>query len=120
MNRLSSYISLFASTGTLFCCALPSLLVALGMGATMAGLVSALPQIIWLSEYKGILFSISGAMILFASYMQYRAKFEPCPIDVAKAQACRISRKWSLCTTALSGVFWALGAFFAFIAPKLF
>ena len=37
-HRLTSYLSLFTATGTLLCCALPSLLVTLGLGATLAGL----------------------------------------------------------------------------------
>ena len=86
MNRLSSYLSLFASTGTLVCCALPSLLVALGMGATMAGLVSAVPQLIWLSQYKAYVFAISGVLILGSAILQYNARNAPCPIDPAQAR----------------------------------
>ncbi len=35
-NPWLSYLSLFTSLGTLFCCALPSLLVLFGLGATVA------------------------------------------------------------------------------------
>ena len=44
--------SLFTSVSTLLCCALPSLLVALGMGAVVAGLASDLPWLITMSKYK--------------------------------------------------------------------
>ena len=117
MRNLSAWFSLFASTGTLFCCALPSLLVVLGMGATMAGLVSSVPQIVWLSEYKALVFSFSAVMISLAIYFQYRARFEPCPIDPVKAKACETSRKWSLYILIFSATLWCVGPFFAFIAP---
>ena len=120
MRNFSAWISLFASTGTLFCCALPSLLVVLGMGATMAGLVSAVPQLIWLSQYKALVFGFSGLMISLAGYMQYRSRFEPCPVDPVLAKACDSSRRWSLVILIISGSLWAVGAFFAFIAPLLF
>jgi len=37
------YLSLFTSIGTLLCCALPSLLVLFGLGATVASVLSAAP-----------------------------------------------------------------------------
>src|SRR6187200_1056050 len=39
--------ALLASSGTLVCCVLPALMVALGAGAALAGLVTAVPQLIW-------------------------------------------------------------------------
>lgn len=116
-NRWTSYFALFASTGTLFCCALPSLLVALGMGATMAGLVTAVPQLVWLSQYKALVFGVSGLMILIASYLQYRSRFETCPTDPKLAKACTSARIWSHWILAISGIIWVTGAFFAFAAP---
>lgn len=119
MNRLSSYLSLFASTGTLLCCALPSLLVALGMGATMAGLVTAVPQLVWISQYKAVVFSVSGALILLSAYLQYRSRNAPCPIDPGQAEACAIARKWSIRVLTIAAVVWGVGAFFAFLAPYI-
>lgn len=119
MRNLSVWFSLFASTGTLFCCALPSLLVVLGMGATMAGLVTTVPQIVWLSQHKAWIFLGSAIMLSAAGYLQYRAQYEPCPIDPVKATACMTSRKWSLRILIFSVIVWSIGAFFAFIAPKI-
>lgn len=120
MKSFVTWLSLFASTGTLFCCALPSLLVALGMGATMAGLISNVPQIIWLSQYKTWIFAGSALMLSFASILQYQARFEPCPIDPAQAKACMSARKWSKGILIFSILIWTIGAFFAFLAPILF
>ena len=116
-SKWASYLSLFASTGTLFCCALPSLFVVLGMGSTLAGFVGAVPQIIWFSEYKALVFSVSGIMILIAGSLQYRARFEPCPVDPQLAKACSSARQWSQAIFIISAMLWLTGAFFAFIAP---
>jgi len=47
-----AFLSLFTSTGTLLCCALPALLVALGSGAALSSLVAVVPGLVWVSEYK--------------------------------------------------------------------
>jgi hypothetical protein len=119
-QAVSAWLSLFASTGTLLCCALPSLLVVLGMGATMAGLVSSVPQLIWFSENKAWVFGISGALIASAGIFHYRSRNAPCPLDPKKAQACQSARRWSFWLLLLSGGLWFIGFFFAFIAVHLF
>jgi mercuric ion transport protein len=42
-SALLSYFSLFTSLSTLLCCALPSLLVLVGLGATVASVLSPIP-----------------------------------------------------------------------------
>lgn len=117
MNRGVAFLTLFASSGTLICCALPSLLVALGLGATMAGLVSAVPGLVWISQYKGYVFAGSALMILLAWGMWWRSRNEPCPVDPQLAKACTSARTWSLSILVVSTILWNLGAFFAFLAP---
>jgi len=116
----ASYLSLFSSFGTLFCCALPSLLVSIGMGATFAGFVGVFPQVIWLSENKVFLFSLSGVLILISSRLLYLNRSASCPIDPDQARACATSRKWSIRILILSSLFWFFGFFFAFLAPFFF
>lgn len=113
-----NWLTLFASSGTLICCALPSLLVALGMGAAMGGLVTQFPQLIWLSQYKEVVFSVSALLLASSGYLQYRARNEPCPIDPELAKACRTARRWSIWILVLSALIWGVGAFFAFLAPR--
>lgn len=112
-------LSLFTSTGTLVCCALPALLVTLGMGATLAGLVSAMPWLIALSKHKTIVFGIAFIMLSLASIMQYRARNAPCPIDPKQARACSILRKVSVFILIFSWVTYSVGFFFAFLAVHL-
>lgn len=119
-NFLVSFLSLFTSGSTLICCALPALLVSLGAGAAMAGLVGTFPQIVWLSEHKVPLFAIAGVMLAIAGAMQWRARSLPCPADPALAAACTRARKTSTWIYGFSVVMFAVGFFFAFIAPRLF
>lgn len=98
-----AYLSLFTSMGTLVCCALPSLLVLLGLGATVASALSAAPWLVTLSRHKAWVFAVSGALIAANFYYVYRlaprlkaagAAGEACPIDDPSAcgTATRVSR----------------------------
>lgn len=113
-------LGLFASTGTLVCCALPALLVSAGAGATLAGLVSAAPWLIALSKYKVWTFAISGLLIAFAGVSLWQARRLPCPADPRQALACARLRRVSAWIYGLSLAVWLTGFFFAFVAVAIF
>ena len=113
-------LSLFTAVGTLLCCALPALLVTLGLGAVLAGLVSAAPWITVVSAYKGTTFAVAGALIALAAALQWRARHAPCPADPAKAKACSRMRRISLIILGIAGFLYMVGFFFAFIAVRIF
>src|SRR5215813_13019058 len=85
---LFNYLSLFTSLSTLLCCALPSLLVLLGLGATVASTLSFLPFLVTLSHYKRWVFALSGVLIALSFVQTYavspRMK-NACPPDDASA-----------------------------------
>ena len=68
---LLNYFSLFSSFSTLICCALPSVLVLLGMGTAVASLLSAAPWLVDLSRHKVWTFSIAGALIACSFLVTY-------------------------------------------------
>jgi hypothetical protein len=115
--KFANILSLFTSGSTLICCALPATLVAIGSAATLASLVSSFPQLIWISEHKALVFSLAGAMLTIAGYLQWRARNAPCPVDAALAAVCAKTRKNALLIYWLSVAIFAVGAFFAFVAP---
>ncbi len=115
----SSLVSLFASSGTLICCALPALLVSIGAGAALSGLVSAFPQIVWLSEHKVAVFGFASAMMALGGWLQWRNRTAPCPIDPALRDACLRTRKVSLRVYLASLALLVIGAWFAFVMPLL-
>ncbi len=120
MNRVISFLTLFTSFSTLICCALPALFVVLGMGAALAGIVSSVPQLVWFSEHKEIVFGFGAFMLLFGAYLRWQAKKKSCPIDPKLKEACRDSKNWSGIFYWSSVTLYVIGAFFAFIAPSLF
>jgi len=119
-ETLLTTLSLFVSAGTLICCALPALLVTLGMGAVVAGLVSNVSGLIWLSEHKVWVFAVSGILITSAGIVRYRARYQSCPIDPAKAKACGRLRKVSAIIYWASVVLYVTGFYFAFIGKYFF
>ena len=78
--------ALLASSATLVCCVLPALLVALGAGATLAGLVTAVPQLVWLSEHKPPVFGIAIAFMTISGAALWYGRSLPCPADPDAAQ----------------------------------
>jgi hypothetical protein len=67
-----AYLGLFSSVATLVCCALPSLLVLVGLGATVASVLSAAPWLVALSRQKQWVFAVSAVLIAANFYYVYR------------------------------------------------
>lgn len=109
--------ALAASSGTLVCCVLPAVMVALGAGASLAGLVTSFPQLIWLSEHKPLVFGLAFVLLAASGVVQWRARRLPCPSDPRLAAACTRLRRasWWLWGIALAAAL--TGAVFAFVLP---
>ena len=69
-------LSLFASFSTLICCALPALLITLGMGAALASIISVFPWITIISKYKIETFITAGFMIFFSIMIKNNSQKE--------------------------------------------
>lgn len=119
MSRIVHSLTLFSSFSTLFCCALPALFVAIGAGAALAGIITTVPQLVWLSEHKIPLFIFAGCMLTLSGVLRYRSRNAPCPSDPGKAAACSRMRRGSFYVFVVSLAIYATGLFFAFIAPQL-
>lgn len=115
----SSVATLFASSGTLVCCALPALLVAVGAGAALSSLVSVFPQVVWLSEHKEALFVFAALAMGVSGWLQWRGRSAPCPIDPRLRDACLETRKVSLKIYFASVAIYLVGGWFAFAQPWL-
>ena len=110
--------TLVLASGTLLCCALPILLVTLGMGASVAALISAAPWLVTLSHYKGWMFAISAAGLIAAAFFLYRPG-RTCPTDPRLAQFCATADRWNRRVLMLAAVVWTIGAFAAFLLLPL-
>ena len=116
-NKIVNYLALFTSTGTIFCCALPALLVSIGAGAALSSLISIFPQLIILSIYKIPIFIGAFIILIISGIMQYQTKSMPCPADKKQAYACMQARKVSMIIYVASVGIFIVGLLFAIIIP---
>jgi hypothetical protein len=112
-------LTILSSFSTVVCCALPAALVSIGAGAALASVVTAVPQLVWLSEHKVQLFAFAGLMLVLSGVSANRNRNAPCPADPIQARSCRRLRRWSARVFYLSSAIYAIGFFFAFFAAGL-
>ncbi|WP_433973442.1 hypothetical protein [Tunturiibacter lichenicola] len=120
---LLNYFSLFSSFSTLICCALPSVLVLLGMGTAVASLLSAAPWLVSLSRHKIWTFSVAGTLIAASFVMTYVVAPRLQRGDVCAADdptTCGEVSKLSRVVLWGSALIWSGGFFVAYLlAPIL-
>ncbi len=114
----ATWVTLFASAGTLVCCALPIIMVTFGMGATVAALTRSIPFLITLSQYKVWVFAGSAVMLALAAWMMYRPG-RACPVDPELGALCDRTRVWNRRIYRTSVILWSVGFFAAFVALPL-
>lgn len=118
-ESLLNYLTLFGSMSTLICCALPSLLVSLGLGAVMAGLASNVPGLVWISEHKLGVFIFAGAMLFANGILLWINRNAPCPIDPKLRDACINGRRTSKIIYFVSLAVYLTGFSFAYVLPNI-
>tara|TARA_Y100000768_G_C23832750_1_gene612204 strand:+ start:344 stop:721 length:378 start_codon:yes stop_codon:yes gene_type:complete len=110
-------ITLFASSSTLICCALPALFVSIGAGATLASMVNMFPQLIIISEYK-IYITIGAVIILLiAGVLIKKSELLPCPVDPELRDICLKTRKRSKTMYYISVIIFVSASFFTYLLP---
>ena len=115
ITKISNFISLFASSSTLICCALPALLVMIGAGATVVSLTTLFPQLIWLSTHKIKLFIIAAILLMISIYLDYRNNNISCA--PTKEQTCKSTRSKSKIILIISCIIYCIGVVITFILP---
>jgi mercuric ion transport protein len=115
---LLNYFSLFSSFSTLICCALPSVLVLLGMGTVVASLLSTAPWLVSFSRHKAWTFGVAGTLIAASFVVTYFVaprlrEGEVCDADdpTTCGEVSRLSRVllW------VSAIIWGGGFFVAYL-----
>ena len=116
-NKLVNYLTLFASSGTIICCALPALLVSIGAGAALSSLIAIFPQLVIIAEYKVPIFIGAFIMLIISGIIQYFVRSLPCPTNKKLAGTCTQTRKVSLIIYLISLGLFSIGLLFTFIFP---
>jgi hypothetical protein len=109
-------LTILSSFSTLICCALPAALVSIGAGAVLASVVTAVPQLVWLSEHKLQLFLLAGLTLTLSGILAYGIATRSVPLIPHKRSRvcacggggahflflCNVIRHWLfLCLSAL-------------------
>ena len=110
-------MTLFISSSTLICCALPAIFVAVGAGATLASLINVFPQLIIISQYKVLISFITLIILLFAGVMIKKSEALPCPVDPNLRTICLKTRKNSKILYYLSVIIFASASVFTYLIP---
>ena len=117
IKKFTSYLSLFGSLATLFCCALPVLFVSMGMGAVFASITATIPQINFLVEHKNILFITTGALLILSYTLIARFQPQECPIDPNLKKACQTSKPLTKKIFWFSVILYTVGVLFSYVLP---
>ena len=118
-DRAANFFSLFASSSTLICCALPSLFVVLGAGASFASLLTSFPFLIVLSKYKVTISLIALATIALTGIVHYKTARLPCPADPELGRACLRLRKRARALYYVSVGIFVFATSFTYLIPRV-
>ena len=113
-----SWLTLFAASGTLICCALPIILVTLGLGATVAALTSSFPLLTTIAQHKSWVFAGSALLVLLSGRLMFRPG-RSCPADPELAHRCARAQVWNRRILWSSILLWGIGFFAAYLALPL-
>jgi len=118
-ERAANFFSLFASSSTLICCALPSLFVVLGAGASFASLLTVFPFLIVLSQYKLAISLTAFTTIALAGFAHYKTARLPCPADPELGRVCLQSRRRARLVYYVSVSIFAFATIFTYLVPRV-
>jgi mercuric ion transport protein len=116
-SSVLNYFSLFTSLSTLLCCALPSLLVLFGLGASVASMLSFMPWLVTLSRHKEWTFAVSGVLIALSFVNMYyiapRIRAKRCIAD--DPSTCEKASSLSIILLWVSAGIYTVGIFVAYV-----
>ncbi len=113
-DRIAMVLTLFTSSGTMICCALPITLVSLGLGSAVVGLTGAFPWLITLSQHKGWVFAVSAILLIAGGWMIYRPG-RSCPADPELQRLCARADFRNRRLYWISFSIWLIGFFAAYL-----
>lgn len=113
-----SLFTLFLSLGTLICCVLPLIFVALGLGAVIATLISQFPILIILSQYKIWIFLIAALLLMVTGWLLWGSG-RSCSADPKLAALCNKIHKWNKRIFWVAFTIWIIGFVVTYIVLPL-
>ncbi|GBD94230.1 hypothetical protein BMS3Abin05_01834 [bacterium BMS3Abin05] len=119
MQKLTGFLALFSSTGTLLCCALPAAIAAVAGGAAVGAFISTFPWLISISHYKVWIFSAAFLLIVFSGILTFRPHGK-LACSITGGHGCETAGRFSKIMFWISVIIYAIGFSFAYaIVPIL-
>ena len=112
------WLSLFASSSTLLCCALPITLVSLGLGSVSAAIFANVPGLKFLAKHEIWLFVFSALVLGFSMWSVYRPG-RACPTDKELGAQCQRAERWNKRILKISILIWCVGFTSAFLSVPI-
>ncbi|PCJ39467.1 MAG: hypothetical protein COA99_10255 [Moraxellaceae bacterium] len=112
------WLTLFITSGTLLCCALPIVLVTMGFGAAVASMNVNNPGLAVLAEYKIWTLGLSALLLAFLAWVIWRPN-QVCPVSSELATYCQNAKRWNQRVFWISVVIWSMGFFFSVLLLPL-
>lgn len=112
------WLTLFITSGTLLCCALPIILVSMGFGAVVASLNYNIPGLLFLAENKFWTLSLSALLLPFLAWVIWRPN-QSCPAESELAAYCHKTKRWNKRIFWLSVAILGIGFFFSVLLLPL-
>lgn len=110
-------LAVFASLSTLACCALPILLVSLGMGSVVAAVTLQLLFLVTLSQYKGTMFSVATVLLVLSAWFIWHKA--ACPANPSLATRCRSANALGKRVFWIASSLWLIGFVSAYVLLPL-
>jgi hypothetical protein len=117
-QKAANFLALFTSTGTLFCCALPSALAAFAGGSAVVSLVSTFPWLVPLSQHKEWIFVGAGLMILLSGFLTLRPKGKVA-CSIAGGEGCQVASGFQKTMFWTAAGIYGIGVFMAYAIVPL-
>lgn len=113
-----TFLTLFLSLATLICCVLPVIFVSLGLGVAVAALVSHVPFLVTLSQYKLLIFVGTAFLLVLTAWLLWRSS-RSCPADPKLPRLCERLTCWNKHVFWTALILWTVGFTVTYIALPL-
>ena len=113
-SLILNILTFFTSFSTLFCCAIPIILVFFGLGAVSSSLISNFPFITIFSENSSILFITSLLLLIFSAYLIF-FRSSSCPNNKKYAKICQFTQKTNKIVWLISTIIFLIAVFFKYV-----
>ena len=117
--KLLSVLTLFTSSGTLICCALPMVIATIAGGASVGTLLTLFPWLIPLSMHKEWIFMLSGILIAISGYLTFRRSSEVACDTNSGEEGCDITGRFNKRMFYLSSFIFLIGGFVSYLLTPL-